>query len=104
MAEVHGNAVPAVQLNESVREVSEDGTRVIERGKLRLIQTPQVFEYGQLYQAYHQPYRESFTDDASVVESAGYKINIVEGNPENIKITTRFDMNVAEMLLRKEAI
>ncbi len=104
MAEVHGNAVPAVALHESAREVSEDGNQIIDRKRIRLIQTPQVFRYQQLYRAYHQPYRESFTDDASVVEAMGYKINLVEGNDENIKITTRFDLHMAELLLNKEVI
>ncbi len=104
MAEVQGNAIPVVRLHESAREVTDEGNRIIEREKIRLIQTPQVFRYQQLYRAFHQPYNESFTDDASVVEAMGYKINLVEGNPENIKITTPFDFHVAEMLLRKEAV
>ncbi len=104
VAEVHGNAVPAVGLLESAREVSAGKSRIIDREKIRLIQTPQVFQYQQLLRAYQQPYREIFTDDASVVEALGYKINLVEGNAENIKITTRFDLNVAEMILRKHDI
>ncbi|HYW94701.1 MAG TPA: 2-C-methyl-D-erythritol 4-phosphate cytidylyltransferase [Bacteroidales bacterium] len=104
VAEVHGNAIPAVALHESAREIIEEGTRIVNRNAIRLIQTPQVFRYQQLYRAYHQPYQDFFTDDATVVESLGYKINLVEGNDENIKITTRFDMNVAELLLKKEVI
>ncbi len=103
-AEVHGNAVPAVRLHESVREVTEKGSRIIDRENIRLIQTPQVFRYHQLDEAYHQPYRPSFTDDASVVESAGYEIKIVEGNQENIKVTTRFDLDLAEILVRNTGI
>ena len=104
MAEVHGNAIPVITIPESARVITEEGSRILDRGKVRLIQTPQVFRYDQLFRAYHQEWQASFTDDASVVESMGYKINLVEGNPENIKITTPFDLNVAEMLLRKEDI
>ena len=73
------------------------------RGDYRLVQTPQVFEASLLKDAYAQPYREAFTDDASVVEAAGHEVTLVEGNRENIKITTPFDLAVAEALLGRQA-
>jgi len=65
-----------------------------------LIQTPQVFESTVLKKAYAQEYKEYFTDDAGVVESIGYAINLVEGNPENIKITYPKDLKIASSLLK----
>jgi 2-C-methyl-D-erythritol 4-phosphate cytidylyltransferase len=65
------------------------------------VQTPQVFSASLLRRAYSQPYTEIFTDDASVVEAYGENITLVEGNRENIKITTPFDLKLAEMLCRK---
>ena len=65
----------------------------------RLVQTPQTFRASLLRQAYEQPYREAFTDDASVVEALGAAVHLVEGNRENIKLTTPFDLTVARALL-----
>jgi 2-C-methyl-D-erythritol 4-phosphate cytidylyltransferase len=62
------------------------------------VQTPQVFDVDLLQKAYKQTFLESFTDDASVVEAMGYDVALFEGNPENIKITTPFDLKVAEVL------
>lgn len=84
---------------ETLRRIVGDGTtETVPRDDYRLVQTPQTFDIQLLKQAYRQPYREAFTDDASVVESFGQKITIVEGNRENIKITTPFDLRVARIL------
>jgi len=92
-AEKLGNAVPVVPLNESVRWVENSTNRHINRANLRIVQTPQVFNSELLQAAYQQPFNEYFTDDASVVETLfGEKINLVDGNPENIKITTKSDL------------
>ena len=69
------------------------------RDEYRLVQTPQVFDIQLHKKAYAQDYRDSFTDDASVVESMGCAVTLVEGNRENIKITTPFDCVVAEAIL-----
>ena len=69
------------------------------RDAYRLVQTPQTFDLQLLKRAYQQPYRSEFTDDASVVEALGAQITTVEGNKENIKITTPFDLEVCERLL-----
>jgi len=98
-AEKSGNAVPVIEAFESVRQKTDDGNKAVDRNTIKLVQTPQVFRSEQMFKAYEIPYREEFTDDASVVEYAGFRINLVEGNRENIKITTPFDLKLAEVLL-----
>ena len=88
--------VPVVPVVESLRHVS-DGA--VPRADYRLVQTPQTFDIQLLKQAYRQPFSKDFTDDASVVEAFGYPISMVEGNRENIKLTTPFDLRIAETLL-----
>jgi len=98
-AEEKGNAIPVVAPSESIRELAPDyGNRILNRDNIRLIQTPQVFRSDLLMKAYDCAYSPHFTDDASVVESTGEKINLVEGNPENIKITTPVDLEIANAL------
>jgi 2-C-methyl-D-erythritol 4-phosphate cytidylyltransferase len=75
-------------------------SKTVPRDEYRLVQTPQVFDIQLHKKAYAQDYRDDFTDDASVVESLGHSITLVEGNRENIKITTPFDLIVAEAILR----
>lgn len=99
MANRKGNAVPVVPFTESVREVSGVSSRVVARSKLRIVQTPQVFNSTQIKKAYRQNFSEEFTDDATVLEKAGFQINLVEGNPENLKITFPTDLQLAEFLL-----
>jgi 2-C-methyl-D-erythritol 4-phosphate cytidylyltransferase len=94
----YGCAIPALPVVDSVREVSEQTNRMLNRSTLRLIQTPQVFNVNLLKKAYEQEYSTAFTDDASVFEQAGYAIRLTEGNVENIKITTQKDLLVAEAL------
>jgi 2-C-methyl-D-erythritol 4-phosphate cytidylyltransferase len=96
-----GNAVPYIPLVDSARIVEDTGSKIIDRDKLALIQTPQIFNANLLHKAYKQAYNPLYTDDASVVESIGVKINLVEGNRENIKITTPEDLYVAEAYLKK---
>jgi 2-C-methyl-D-erythritol 4-phosphate cytidylyltransferase len=101
-AAVYGNAVPVVTPSETVRQVMRSGnSRILRRSMIRLVQTPQVFNSEILLKAYSRRHRESFTDDASVVEAAGERIHLVEGNPENIKITTPADMVLAGELLKR---
>ena len=98
-AENEGNAVPYIMPSESVREISGNNNRALQRDRIALIQTPQVFRSDILLDAYTRAYHPGFTDDASVIEAAGHKINLVEGNIENIKITTSEDLISAEALL-----
>ena len=96
----YGNAIPVVPLNDSVRQKGEKGdSRALDRSSLVAVQTPQVFKASVLMQAYQQPYDPKFTDDASVVESLGNLIKIIEGDPKNLKITRPMDLVVAEYLL-----
>ena len=98
-----GTAVPVVPVVETLRHVSPDGeSMTVPRGDYRLVQTPQVFPAGMLKDAYSCEYRADFTDDASVVEAKGYTVELVEGNRENIKLTTPFDMIVAEGLCNSD--
>ncbi len=93
-----GNAVPAVTISDSIREVYGSSNKVVNRNNLRAIQTPQGFHSSLIKKAYKQNYNPEFTDDASVLESVGYKINIVDGNPENIKISNPIDLIIAEAI------
>jgi len=98
-AKEKGTAVPVVEIKDSIREILKDGSRSRNRTRFRAVQTPQCFEVNVLKNSYKQPFSESFTDDAAVVEAAGYKINLVDGDPENFKITTPYDLRLAEKLL-----
>lgn len=94
------SALPVIPVVETVRRLTDGEDSVtVPRDDYRLVQTPQVFNARLLMQAYQQPYIPSFTDDASVVEAAGAPIFLTDGNRENIKITTPFDLVVAEALL-----
>ncbi len=92
--------IPVTPVVETLRQMMPDGTsQTVNRDAYRLVQTPQTFDLQLLKRAYQQPYRSEFTDDASVVEALGAQITTVEGNKENIKITTPFDLEVCERLL-----
>ena len=95
-ARIHKAVIPVTPVIETLRHVSE-GTKP--RGDYRLVQTPQTFDIQLLKAANRQPYNDNFTDDASVVESYGHAITLVEGNRENIKITTPYDLLVAEAII-----
>ena len=95
-----GTAVPVVPVVETLRHVSPDGeSMTVPRSDYRLVQTPQVFSLALLRQAYRQPYAPQFTDDASVVEALGERITLVEGNRENIKLTTPADLLLAKGIM-----
>lgn len=91
-----GAAIPVLEIPESVRFIEGTNNQMVDRARYRIVQTPQVFKSELLIRAFRKPYDESFTDDATVVERTGQKISLVEGNTENIKITGRLDMIVAE--------
>ena len=95
-----GAVVPVIPVVETVRHLDADGvSHTVPRDEYRLVQTPQCFSIQLLKAANEQPYNDGFTDDASVVESFGHEIMLVEGNRENIKLTTPGDMKMAEMLI-----
>lgn len=91
-AEAFGAAIPVVPIIESVREINGDESHPFDRNRLCIVQTPQVFRANWLRKAYEQSYDTRFTDDASLVEAAGHPIRLVDGNRENIKITTPEDL------------
>lgn len=90
--------VPVVEVVETIRHLTDGKSVTVPRSDYRLVQTPQVFSASLLRAAYEQPYTDFFTDDASVVERFGHAVTLVPGNRENIKITTPFDLRVAEVL------
>lgn len=90
--------IPVVGVVETVRHLTEEGSETVPRDQYKLVQTPQVFDVALLRRAYEQTYTDMFTDDASVVEALGEKVYLVEGNRENIKLTTPFDLKLAELL------
>ena len=91
-AATDGAAIPVVPVFETLRHITPDGSHTVPRQDYKLVQTPQVFQAPLLRRAYEQPFSPSFTDDASVVEAIGHSITLVEGNRENIKITTKEDL------------
>ena len=91
--------IPVIPVVETVRHLEEDQSVTVPRDDYRLVQTPQTFDIQLLKAANRQPYNDNFTDDASVVESYGHAITLVEGNRENIKITTPYDLKIAEILI-----
>lgn len=91
-AKLYGNAIPAIEPTESIRMQNGPQNHVLDRSKVRLIQTPQVFEVKKLKAAYDCPFNLTFTDDASVYECAGHLIHLVDGQKDNIKITTMDDL------------
>jgi 2-C-methyl-D-erythritol 4-phosphate cytidylyltransferase len=94
-----GNAIPAVECSDSVRILTNNGNKVIDRRKIKLIQTPQTFHSKILLPAYEIDYKDQFTDEATVVEAFGLKVNVVEGEVDNIKITTPRDLIFADLIL-----
>jgi 2-C-methyl-D-erythritol 4-phosphate cytidylyltransferase len=94
-----GNAIPVIELSESIREIEGEKNMAVERSRFRLVQTPQVFQSHQIIEAFRESRKTEFTDEASLVESVGHRINLVRGQAGNIKITTGLDMCIASALL-----
>jgi len=115
LAEEHKAVIPVIPVIETLRKLNHSQSSIIHsqlsiihsplsetvpRSEYRLVQTPQVFNVALLKRAYQQPYTDAFTDDASVVEAMGINVYLAEGNRENIKLTTPFDLKIAEQLVR----
>ncbi len=94
-----GSAIPVIDVEDTIRSVEKETSFQLQRQSLRQVQTPQVFDAKQLKEAYTQQYRPEFTDDASVYEMRYGSVKLVEGNKENIKITTPSDLKIASTLL-----
>ena len=101
-AEMYGNAVPAVPLNDSIRQIDSTLSIALDRSKYCIIQTPQCFQVELLKKAYEQDYKFTFTDDPTVVEAMGEKIRLIDGHYDNIKITNPRDFIIAEALLKNK--
>lgn len=101
--EKHDAVIPVVAPADSYRTVEGDDSKIIDRSTLRMVQTPQLFRAEALRKAYEQEFSESFTDDASVVEAAGYKVALEEGERENFKITTPLDITLARAIITAES-
>lgn len=95
------NAIPVIEITESLRIEDEESNYPLNRSKIKIVQTPQVFRTELIKKAYSQKYNSNFTDDATVLESIGEKINLIEGDKENIKITTSYDLSLAKELIKR---
>jgi 2-C-methyl-D-erythritol 4-phosphate cytidylyltransferase len=115
-ADEHGAAIPVVAISSSMRQVSEIDapssrlspstplreSRAVDRSRLRAVQTPQCFKAPLLRRAFELPYNPAFTDEATLVERLGVEVQLVEGEERNIKVTTPFDLLVAEVVLKNQ--
>lgn len=101
-AQRHGTCVPVIPETDSLRKGNFSNNQPVCRKNLYRVQTPQVFKFSWLKKSYNQPFSENFTDDASVVERAGFQIILTEGEEENIKITQQKDLDLAEFFLKKQ--
>lgn len=98
-----GTAIPVIVSKDSVRIVHEEGNDAIDRSKVMLVQTPQTFHSKILLAAFQIDYKEKFTDEATVVEAFGLKVSLVEGEENNIKITTPVDLLIAEKIINERS-
>jgi 2-C-methyl-D-erythritol 4-phosphate cytidylyltransferase len=99
-----GNAIPAIQPVDTLRIETAEGSQLIDRQKVRIIQTPQTFYSDIIKKAFEQAYDPSFTDEASVVEKLGVTIRLIEGESTNIKITRPLDILIAEQILEENKL
>lgn len=97
-AEAHGTAIPVVPVGSSVRTVDGAASKALDRGPLRIVQTPQCFRVPLLRKAFELPYEPAFTDEATLVERTGVALHLVPGEERNLKVTTPTDLRVAEAL------
>jgi 2-C-methyl-D-erythritol 4-phosphate cytidylyltransferase len=95
----NGTAIPVISSKDSVRLITQASNEVIDRERIRLVQTPQTFHSKILLPAFNIDFKDKFTDEASVVEAFGIKVDLIEGEENNIKITTPFDLLLAEQMI-----
>ncbi len=98
-ASENGSAIPVVPVTESLRQLEGGGSRTVNRDEFRLVQTPQCFKAEVIKAAFETEYDASFTDEATVVEANNTPVSLMDGDPQNIKITTQSDLELAEKLL-----
>lgn len=95
----YGQVIPVIPIKESIRQIFDDTSRAVNRSEYCMVQTPQCFKKIVIEKAYEKAFHSGITDDAGLVEGMGLVIHLVQGNEENIKITTRMDLLLAEQLL-----
>ena len=93
------NAIPCIHLKDSIRKITDNNNKSLNRKNYVLIQTPQVFDYSDIKKAYDQKFDKKFTDDANVFETLNKKINLIKGEEKNFKITTENDLKLAKKYL-----
>ncbi len=101
-AHQHAAAIPVTPVVPSIREVTAEGSKALDRSKLLAVQTPQCFHTDLLRKAFEQPYDPAFTDEATLVERLGVKVTLVKGEESNIKVTTQDDLDLAEVLFGRD--
>jgi 2-C-methyl-D-erythritol 4-phosphate cytidylyltransferase len=94
-----GSAIPVIDSKDSVRIITKDGNEALERTYIKLVQTPQTFHSKIILPAYQIDYKDKYTDEATVVEAFGLKVQLVEGEENNFKITRPVDLVMAEHIL-----
>ncbi len=99
-AKKHGSGIPVITPTDSLRKLKENNSEMVNRSDYKLIQTPQCFLSDIIIPAYKQPYNKKFTDDSAVIQQNGHDIKLVEGDPNNIKITTQMDMEIARVIIK----
>jgi 2-C-methyl-D-erythritol 4-phosphate cytidylyltransferase len=99
-----GSAIPTIDSKDSIRLISGRDNLPLDRNMVKLVQTPQTFLSSLLLPAYAVQYQERFTDEATVVEAAGHRVHLVEGDPTNIKLTIPLDLVLAESLLQERTL
>ena len=102
-AKEFGAAIPAVALSDSIRMITEEKSKAVDRNNYVAVQTPQVFMTSLLKKAYEVINGNIYTDDATAVESIGREITLFEGSADNIKITHPKDLLIAEAIMETDA-
>jgi 2-C-methyl-D-erythritol 4-phosphate cytidylyltransferase len=92
--------IPVLGIKESLRQIDQNNSKAVSRSSYVSVQTPQFFTAEIITNAYNQPFHDNITDDASLVEQMGQKIHLVEGNEENIKVTTPMDLEIINLLIK----
>ncbi len=95
-----GQVIPVIPLKESLRQIKNEQTKAVPRSEYVHVQTPQCFIKEAIIKAYDLPFHDKITDDATLLEEAGFQIHCVPGNEENIKITTQIDLQFAQSLIK----
>lgn len=102
-AMIYDTAIPVIDATDSLRVIGNDTSSPLDRNKIKLVQTPQVFKSALLLPAFEADYDESFTDESTVVESMGYQVHLIKGETQNIKITNPIDLLIAEKIMEERS-